>query len=547
MISNEWTVSNAQDGSQFYYNFKTKQSQWEKPDALKNEIELISGWNRQIGKGGKEYYFNSKTKNSTWDMPPAYKEAVDKLNLIRQSKQIYGNQAIHKSYAEPVESSHDSSKFRNINYETLSKDELNKLFKEMLRRGGVSSTWKWEDCLRIFSSEDLWKAVKTFQERKQLFNDFIRECVTREKEEAKLKRERLKNKFRQMLEEDSTLTSESNLAEYGIKVGSDERWRLLDEREREDIFEDYLDELELKENEEKNIIRESKMKNFMKFLQERNFPTTTKWKEILLNMPNDATYQDKLDKLTVFSEYINRKYNEEKEIILEEKKFIEFRNRERFRDMLKNAVNNFEINAKTKWRDYVQKIQNDDRYYNLVGQEGSTPMDLFDDMMEDLKKEYKKNKDNLKVILKSNNIKFSNNVTFDFFDERLKPFYDYSKLSLDQKKMLFSHLSKKLKEKEKTGYRTEKKAIKKLKSYFRKKKRLTKQSVFSEDIVDEIKATKKFNILQKEKIKEIFEEIKASRNLDSSSDSNKGSCRNGKSRNNMINQIEKEDGEASDY
>lgn len=543
MISNEWTVSNAQDGSQFYYNFKTKLSQWEKPDALKTEIELISGWNRQIGKGGKEYYFNSKTKNSTWDMPQAYKEAIEKLNLIRQSKQIYGNQTIHKSYAEPIDNSNET-KYRNINFDTITKEELHKLFKEMLRRGGVSSTWKWEDCLRIFSSEDVWKAIKTFQERKQLFNDLIRECVTREKEEANLKRERLKNKFRQMLEEDSTLTSESNLVEYGMKVGSDERWRLLDEREREDLFEDYLDELELKENEEKNIIRESKMKNFLKFLQERNFPTTTKWKEILLNMPPDTSNQDKLDKLTVFSEYINKKYKEEKNIITEEKKFIEFRNRERFRDMLKNAVNNFEINAKTKWKDYVHKIQNDDRYYNLVGQEGSTPMDLFDDLMEELKREYKKNKENLKVILKSNNIKFSNNATFEFFDERLKPFYDYSKLSLDQKKMLFSHLSKKLKEKEKTGYRTEKKAIKKLKSYFRKKKILTKQSVFSEDIVNEIKATKKFNILEKEKIKEIFEEIKAARDMDSSSDSNKESYKQGKSK---TNQIEREDGEASDY
>ena len=77
-----------------------------------------------------------------------------------------------------------------------------------------------------------------------------RDCKTREREEQKLRKEKLKLKFRQMLEEDNTLNSDSKFNDVFNKFCFDERFRAVDKRDREDIFQDYIDLLLKKEEEE---------------------------------------------------------------------------------------------------------------------------------------------------------------------------------------------------------------------------------------------------------------------------------------------------------
>ena len=96
-----------------------------------------------------------------------------------------------------------------LELDKLPKEEKNKLFKDKMRECGVTATWKWEDVERILHNESIWKSIKSFGEKRSLFSEFIRDCKTREREEQKLRKEKLKLKFRQMLEEDNTLNSDS--------------------------------------------------------------------------------------------------------------------------------------------------------------------------------------------------------------------------------------------------------------------------------------------------------------------------------------------------
>jgi pre-mRNA-processing factor 40 len=84
-----------------------------------------------------------------------------------------------------------------------------------------------------------------------------------------LKKDKLRVKFRQMLEEEETLTAETKFSKVIMKFCQDERWRAIDEREREDLYQDFIDDLEKRETKEKPILAETKMKFFRKMLEEK--------------------------------------------------------------------------------------------------------------------------------------------------------------------------------------------------------------------------------------------------------------------------------------
>ena len=46
-----------------------------------------------------------------------------------------------------------------------------------------------------------------------------------------------------------------------------------------------------------------------------------------------------------------------------------------------------EIRVGTKWKHIHPSIKDDERYLNMLGQPGSTPLDLFWDIMEEIERE----------------------------------------------------------------------------------------------------------------------------------------------------------------
>lgn len=565
MSSIEWKEHVNTDGRKFYYNIVTKESTWQKPDDLKTPEELLCEWTEYINKEGKAYYYNSKTKKSQWEKPKDYIEMIEKKKMqqqvtiqgqvklnnqintnitldqfgvitsnfqgqIPQLSQITPNISVPGSinpnssmpnslisqklsqlseYDIKLKEIEEKKKMTALEIEKLPKEDIDQLFKDMLRKSGVTSTWKWEDCERVLYSEEVWKAVKTFSEKRNLFNEYIREFKNREREEMRLKREKLKVKFRQMLEEDSSLTSDTKFGKIIMKFCHDERWRAIDEREREELYQDYMDDLEKRENEEKRIIKEKKILIFRKMLEDKKLPSTTKWREIILNFKDDQIFSsmEKIDRLKTFTDYIIELEEKEKKEKDDYKKFIVYRNRENFRELLIEKVNSKEITTETKWKKFVVFLKDTAEYTNLLGQEGSNPKDLFEDIIFKLKENYKKNKEILKKLLKMNSIKFNHDNTFEEFDERLSLFEEYSLMKYEMKQTLYIHLIKKLKDKEKHHVKMEKKILKKLEHFFKRKIHFEEETKF-EDVISKIRNHSRFSILNDENIKEIFNNLK---------------------------------------
>jgi len=408
----------------------------------------------------------------------------------------------------------------------IPKEELYYKFKEKLRLLGITITWKWEDACRILFNEPEWKSIRTFSEKRNLFNEYINELRSKEKEEIYLKREKNKSKFRQLLSEDNTINSDSTYTEAMSRLSYDERWRSVDEKEREDVFEDYIDLIYKKEEDEWKKARDVKKKSFLEKLKCKNVKSDTLWKTIKNEFKDDPVFasMEKIDRIQTFADYILSLESKEKNERQEKEKYQCYQNREKFRELLQISVEEKILNMDTKWKDYILEIKDKEEYLNMLGQEGSTPMELFQDKIQELKKEYKKIKKIFKEIIIKNNIEFKFQITFEEFDNLISKYEQSKLISIDMKKLLYEHIKKKLNEKEIIHNKHSKNIADKLYSYLQRKKLLLREDCPFNEAYEKIKKLKKFENLSEANIREgysILKELIKEKPIVDSKDNNK--------------------------
>ena len=415
----------------------------------------------------------------------------------------------------------------------IPKEELYYKFKEKLRLLGITITWKWEDACRILFNEPEWKSIRTFSEKRNLFNEYINELRSKEKEEIYLKREKNKSKFRQLLSEDNTINSDSTYTEAMSRLSYDERWRSVDEKEREDVFEDYIDLIYKKEEDEWKKARDVKKKSFLEKLKCKNIKSDTLWKTIKNEFKDDPVFasMEKIDRIQTFADYILSLESKEKNERQEKEKYQCYQNREKFRELLQISVEEKTLNMDTKWKDYILEIKDKEEYLNMLGQEGSTPMELFQDKIQELKKEYKKIKKIFKEIIIKNNIEFKFQITFEEFDNLISKYEQSKLISPDMKQLLYEHIKKKLNEKEIIHNKHSKNIADKLYSYLQRKKLLLREDCPFDEAYDKIKKLKKFENLSESNIREgysILKELIKEKPIVDSNDNNQNNNNNTK-------------------
>ena len=392
----------------------------------------------------------------------------------------------------------------------IPREELYQKFKDKLRTLGITVTWKWEDASRLLFNEPEWKAIRTFSEKRNLFNEYITDLKNKEREEIYLKREKNKSKFRQLLSEDNTINSDSTYTEVMSRLSYDERWRSVDEKEREDIFEDYIDLIYKKEEDEWKKEREVKKKLFLEKLKFKKIKSDALWKNIAVEFKDDPVFasMEKIDRIQAFADYITTLESEEKKERKEKEKYQGYLNREKFRELLQISVEEKKLNIDTKWSEFVKEIKDREEYLNMLGQEGSTPLELFQDKKYELKKDYKKVKKIFKEIIAKNKIEIKYQISFEEFDNLISQYREGKIISLDMKKLLYEHIKKKLEEKEMIHNKHSNNIANKLYSYLQRKKLILGQDCPFDEAYEKIKKLKKFENLNESNIKEGYSILK---------------------------------------
>ncbi|PAA52276.1 hypothetical protein BOX15_Mlig027479g3 [Macrostomum lignano] len=286
------------------------------------------------------------------------------------------------------------------------------VFKELLRDRRVPSSATWETAVRMIQEDPRYQQVKHLQHRRQVFNNYKTQRQKEEKEEQRLKIKKAREDLEQFLLQTAPITS-STKYRTAEKMFVDLRvWTAVPERDRRDIFDDAVREIDKREREAQRALQRRNIERFGEILagmKEMNYLTT--WTEAQQMLSNSASFRsdrelldmDKEDALICFQKHVTRLEKEEddkKEENQLRQRRQERKNREAFVVLLDELHDQGRLTANSLWKDCFRDICRDRRFDQMLCQQGSTPLDLFKFYVDDLKKRFPEEKRIVKEIMK---------------------------------------------------------------------------------------------------------------------------------------------------
>lgn len=422
-MAGQWKKATDSNGKVYYYNTVTKESRWDKPvedtTDLKQKLR-DAGWNVAKTKEGKVYYYNVKTKESRWDNPLAEKATEKKTKTgqtkkttIDQVKNTANTNEDNKGNTVALATTNNTEKYPNtskiLNVKSLTKDEAEKAFMDMLSEHQVDSSWSFhkmvvdlglkDERFWIVDDDPLWK------------QNILDKYLSNRSEEQLIKDHAQASKFLEAF--GNLLKSNKNIHYYTRwttvkKMLANEsifKHAVVPEKEMKKKFNDYIRTLREEKDKKDESIKELALREVNEYLR-----------SILIAPPNtiESTIEVKMTWSQLQREYItgNKRFAANKHFRLlsqhdilnqyielvkiiqgnlaSKVSDIEMKNysrnrmaRDQFKVMLKQPK--LDIRADSKWSELYPKIKSEKAFLQLVGRNGSSPLDLFYDYTNEKK------------------------------------------------------------------------------------------------------------------------------------------------------------------
>lgn len=274
-------------------------------------------------------------------------------------------------------------------------EEAESAFMKLLRRSNVQPDWTWEQTIRAIIKDPQYRALKDPRDRKAAFEKFAVEVRMQEKDRAKERFAKLRADFGMMLRSHPEIKHYSRWKTIRPIIEGETIFRSTnDENERRQLFEEHIVELKKEHAEKEAAARKAAKDDLADVLKGLNLEPYTRWSEAQGIIQSDERVQTddkfkaltKSDFLTAFENHIKsleRTFNDARQQQKAGKARRERQNRDRFVELLRELRSQGKIKAGTKWMNILPIIENDSRYTAMLGQPGSSPLDLFLDVVED--------------------------------------------------------------------------------------------------------------------------------------------------------------------
>ncbi|XP_065872403.1 pre-mRNA-processing protein 40A-like [Euphorbia lathyris] len=410
-----------------------------------------------------------------------------------------------------------SSEEKAVNQEPITyadKLEAKNAFKAVLESANVGSDSTWEQAMRLIINDRRYGALKTLGERKQAFNEYLGQKKKQEAEERRSKQKRAKEEFRNMLEESRELTSGTRWSKAVTILENDERFKAVErEKDRKELYDAFLHELGEKERAKLQEERKRNIAEYRQFLESCDFiKASTQWRKVQERLEADERCNrlEKIDRLEIFQDYLrdlDKEEEEQRKIQKEELRKAERKNRDEFRKLLEEHVAAGTLTAKTNWRDYYLKVKDLPAYLAVASNSsGSTPKDLFEDVAEELQKQYQEDKSWIKDAVKLKKVALASTWTFEDFKAAIMEDGTSPTISDVNQKIIFDELMERAKEKEEKEAKKRRRLSEDFLNLLHSIKEITASSKWenSKDLFD---GSREFSSISEESIcMEIFEE-----------------------------------------
>jgi len=307
------------------------------------------------------------------------------------------------------------------------KREAIESFKELLRDRNVPSNANWDQCVKIISKDPRYAAFKNLNERKQTFNAYKTQKIKDEREESRLKAKKAKEDLEQFLMSSDKMNSQMKYFRCEEVFAGTRTWTVVPEPDRRDIYEDCIFNLAKREKEEARLLKKRNMKVLGELLESMtSINHATTWSEAQVMLLDNAAFKndvtllgmDKEDALIVFEEHIRTLEKEEDEEREREKKRMkrqQRKNRDSFLALLDSLHEEGKLTSMSLWVELYPIISADLRFSAMLGQNGSTPLDLFKFYVENLKARFHDEKKIIREILKEKAFVVQAKTSFEDF------------------------------------------------------------------------------------------------------------------------------------
>ncbi|XP_042168846.1 transcription elongation regulator 1-like protein isoform X1 [Oncorhynchus tshawytscha] len=128
-------------------------------------------------------------------------------------------------------------------------------FRDMLLERGVSAFSTWEKELHKIVFDPRYLLLNSAEERKQVFEQFVKVRMKEEHKEKQSKLLQAKDQYRKLLEE-SKITSRSTFKDFSVKYGRDQRFKqVLKKKDQEHFFNQFINGLKKRDKENRMRLR----------------------------------------------------------------------------------------------------------------------------------------------------------------------------------------------------------------------------------------------------------------------------------------------------
>lgn len=423
---NDWKQAKDGNGRVYYYNLKTKKSQWEKPTSMveptKSAVQhqnMVSDWKTAVTKDGKTYYYNPKTGRSSWTLPEntSHDTSDSKLSTQVEVKTSVNTQKKDSPVSTPetkdldedtvAVSSFEESEYnlnsKLINVSVLPKEEAENSFMQMFKENEVDATWSFSKVISELGTSDsrYWLVGDDPLWKQQMFEKYL---YSRSKEQL-MKEHNETNKFQDAFW--SMLASKKEIKYYtrwltAKRIISEEpiyKHSVVSESLKKASFLEYVQRLRKEKEDEENKLRSVALSELREYLKETIKPDSDyelpmSWQQLVgsyLFEKNKRYMANKhfevLSRSDVLNEYLGQV--SEYEVTLNKKlKDLNDKNytqdriaRDNFRKLLRDV--DFKIRANSRWSDIYPFIKNKNEFTVCLGRNGSTPVDIFYDIVQE--------------------------------------------------------------------------------------------------------------------------------------------------------------------
>ncbi|KAL4976774.1 hypothetical protein BDW66DRAFT_166255 [Aspergillus desertorum] len=480
-----WQEAHTPDGRAYYYNVQTKATQWTKPVELMTPVERALAnqpWKEYTAEGGRKYWSNSETKQSTWEMPEAYKNALAQAQAAQSqpavdSTFVAGGVSSLSSYPQARDRD-DYDRGHNDNRGGFSASDVNGIaagsmlgvtqepdygsleeaegaFMKMLKRHNVQPDWTWEQTMRETIKDPQYRALKDPRDRKAAFEKYAVEVRLQEKDRAKERFAKLRADFNTMLKRHPEIKHYTRWKTIRPIIEGETIFRSTnDENERRQLFEEYIMELKKEHAEKEAAARKAAMDELVAILKSLDLEPYTRWAEAQAIIQSNERVQSeekfkalsKSDILTAFENHIKsleRAFNDARQQQKAAKARKERHAREQFVDLLNELRSKGLIKAGSKWSNIYPTIREDPRYLGILGNSGSSPLDLFWDVVEEEERSLRGPRNDVLDVLDDNRFDVTSKTTFEEFNSVVSSDRRTAKIDPEILQVIFQRIQEK--------------------------------------------------------------------------------------------------------